>query len=292
MLEIGKQIAETLLGILQLMAIAGTVVAAFGLAEYWRGAGRGGGLRHRGYNLMVFGLNFMGLAVVGLVLDPIEARMPEHGLIGLLLPGWQHQGWAGMLLATAVYAVVYDFFHYWSHRAQHEIPVLWLFHRVHHDDDAMDASTSVRHSLGAGVAGTIMAHFPTYLVCGGGLLPYAGSIALFWVWFFFSHANIRLELGRLGWLVVGPQQHRLHHGVSEAYHNRNYAQFFPFYDWLFGTLRQPLPGEWPATGVAGETPPRNILLQVYTPWRRPRAMPAPLADAEPVAAVDGAPVAD
>jgi len=68
MLEIGKQIAETLLGILQLMAIAGTVVAAFGLAEYWRGAGRGGGLRHRGYNLMVFGLNFMGLAVVGLVL--------------------------------------------------------------------------------------------------------------------------------------------------------------------------------------------------------------------------------
>ncbi|MDK2126027.1 sterol desaturase family protein [Parachitinimonas caeni] len=282
-----KHIADTLLGIGQLVLIAGAVVSLFGLFELWRAAGRGGGIRHRAYNLLIFGLNFTGMAIVGLVLDPLEAKLPNHGLIGWLFPDWKHEGWHGPLLATLVYALVYDFFHYWAHRAQHEIPVLWLFHRVHHDDAAMDASTSVRHSLGAGVAGTLLAHFPTYLVCGGGLLPYAGSVALFWVWFFFSHANLRLHLGWLGWLIVGPQQHRIHHGVSVAYHNRNYAQFFPIYDWLFGTLRQPLPDEWPETGVAGEQPSTNPLRQVFMPWRsRPQR-----ADATTAPTPSGAPPA-
>lgn len=277
-------IRAMLLGNAKVVLIAAGVVGAFMLLEGWRRAGQGGGLRHRGYNLLVFGFNLIGMAVAGLLLDRIEGWLPESGLIGRLLPGWWptgKPGWHNLLLATLLYTVVYDFFHYWAHRAQHEFAPFWLFHRVHHNDPAMDASTSVRHSLGAGVIGTVLAHFPTYLLCGGGLLPFAGSVALFWVWFFFSHANLRLPLGRLGWVIVGPQLHRLHHGRSEAYHNRNYAQFFPFYDWLFGTLRMPVGDEWPATGVEGDDLPRSAFSQVFLPWRRPASASESESESEP-----------
>lgn len=258
---------ETVVGTAMFVGMVAGVVAVFAVFEMWRKPGLLAGIRHRGYNLVVSFFNMLGLAAAGLVLDRIEGLMPEPGLIGLLWPQWKHEGWLGIAMATLTYTVVYDFFHYWAHRAQHEIAPFWTFHRVHHDDEAMDASTSVRHSLGAGIIGTVLAHFPTYMICGGGLLPYAGSILLFWVWFFFSHADLRVSLGPLGWVFVGPQQHRIHHGRSAEYHQTNYAQFFPFYDWLFGTLRMPKPGEWPATGVDGYDMPKFPLTQAYAPWR-------------------------
>lgn len=285
MQQVWDWIKDVLLGTGGAVKWTALVVALFMLLE---GAPLRG-LLHRGYNLLVFALNMIGLAVVGLALDRVEAAMPEHGLIGRLLPGWTpgHPGsWQNVLWATLLYTVVYDFFHYWAHRAQHEFAPLWVLHRVHHNDNNMDASTSVRHSLGAGVVGMVLAHFPTYLILGGGMLPYFGAIILFWVWFFFTHAQLRWSMGWLTAVLVGPQMHRIHHGRSVAYHNRNYAQFFPFYDWLFGTLRMPEQDEWPETGVDGDDQPRWAWQQVFLPWLHPvtpAALPEPVAPAVEVA---------
>ncbi|MCX8515728.1 MAG: sterol desaturase family protein, partial [Alphaproteobacteria bacterium] len=44
--------------------------------------------------------------------------------------------------------LIYDFYIYWWHRLNHALPVLWRFHRVHHLDENLDATTAVRFHAG------------------------------------------------------------------------------------------------------------------------------------------------
>ena len=43
-------------------------------------------------------------------------------------PKW----WAWLLLEISIYPLILDFWFYWYHRAMHDIPGLWQFHRTHH----------------------------------------------------------------------------------------------------------------------------------------------------------------
>ena len=92
-------------------------------------------------------------------------------------------------LLAGIAAMDYGF--YWWHVATHKVPVLWRFHRVHHVDPDMDASTGVRF------------HFVDMLVSLPGRLAQvrlagASPKALrYWRHFFhasvlFHHANLRL----------------------------------------------------------------------------------------------------
>ena len=71
----------------------------------------------------------------------------------------------------------------------------------------------------------------------------------------FPHMNIRLELGPLTRLILGPQLHRIHHSVYREHFNTNFAGAFPVWDLVFGTYRAPGRGEFPPTGLP-ETPGR------------------------------------
>ena len=48
--------------------------------------------------------------------------------------------WVKLMLGV----VMFDFVSYWFHRMAHITPVIWRFHRVHHSDTTMDASTNFR----------------------------------------------------------------------------------------------------------------------------------------------------
>ena len=48
--------------------------------------------------------------------------------------------WLKLILGVAMF----DFVNYWFHRMAHVFPVIWRFHRVHHSDTSMDASTNFR----------------------------------------------------------------------------------------------------------------------------------------------------
>ena len=61
-----------------------------------------------------------------------------------------------------------------------------------------------------------------------------------------SHANVRMDFGRLGSrLLVGPRFHRLHHSIGLGHEGdrpgtlggHNFAVLFPVWDLLFGTAR-------------------------------------------------------
>ena len=151
-------------------------------------------------------------------------------------------------VATIVISLlIFDLVHYWQHRFMHEVPFLWRFHSVHHSQTQLNFLSDYRfHPLD--VALLVLVRTPIALFLGArldtGLLVFLAVYAL------FIHANVRLTLGPLENVIVSPQFHRVHHGRERAFHDRNYATIFSFWDNLFGT-RYPSIDEYPPTGIAG-----------------------------------------
>ncbi|MCB1908954.1 MAG: sterol desaturase family protein [Rhodocyclaceae bacterium] len=260
----------TLYGIARGLSIATLAIAVCWVFERMHPAVKDGGIRGRLHNLGLFALVSIGMAMLLPLIDLLEATRPRRPLVDLLFPNWRRDEFVDAATGLLIYAFVWDFFQYWAHRLQHSVPVLWLFHRVHHSDDCMNGSTAIRKSLGSRLIVFFLAHVPTYWVCGGGLLTAMGSIILFSGWGYYNHANVRLNLGLFTGIVSGPQWHRLHHGISPAYHDCNFAAFFPVIDLMFGTFRKPRRNEWPATGVAGVASIGNSVVQAYAPFLAPR----------------------
>lgn len=96
---------------------------------------------------------------------------------------------------------------------------------------------------------TLFLPLPTNILIG--IDPIASSIPpiVMISLLYFTHANLRLSLGPLTGLVCGPQVRRIHHSRLGADRNKNFAQFFPFYDRLFGTYYQPALSQFPPTGL-------------------------------------------
>src|SRR5262249_40663840 len=59
------------------------------------------------------------------------------------------------------------------------------------------------------------------------------------IWGMFIHANIDVRLGRLQYVINGPEMHRWHHAdVAEAY-DKNFSTKLAIWDWMFGTAHFP-----------------------------------------------------
>ncbi len=137
--------------------------------------------------------------------------------------------------------VALDLADYVFHRMSHEVRWLWLLHAVHHSDADVDVSTNLRaHPL------HIIATSATKLV-----VLAAVGIPL-WVWLLrelvtmpitqLQHAAVQLpnRLERLlGYLIVTPAMHQLHHSPRAALNNTNFGGMVPWWDRLFGTYTQP-----------------------------------------------------
>jgi sterol desaturase/sphingolipid hydroxylase (fatty acid hydroxylase superfamily) len=148
------------------------------------------------------------------------------------------------------FAIGWDVWQYWIHRAQHRWPILWETHKFHHSDAAMNSSTQGRHQFLSHVVYTV-AYAPMFLLFGGRTPHFIAGVLMFRVWGFVNHANVRLSFGPLTSLVAGPQWHRIHHSVEPEHRDRNFAAFFPFIDRMFGTYYAPAPDEYPATEAEG-----------------------------------------
>jgi sterol desaturase/sphingolipid hydroxylase (fatty acid hydroxylase superfamily) len=156
------------------------------------------------------------------------------------------------LVTFALYVVIIDFAEYWRHRFQHRFGWWWALHSVHHAQRQMTFWTDDRNHLiddliggfwFAGVAvliGVPPGQFPLLLL----VMRVVESL---------SHANVRLDFGRLGGrLVVSPHFHRVHHaldhdaGSGARAHGCNFAVLLPVWDVIFGTARYG--GAYPPTG--------------------------------------------
>ena len=171
-----------------------------------------------------------------------------------VLPRWigPPQSFAYQLLFALAFAVWWDLWQYWLHRLQHSVPWLWETHKFHHSETALNATTQSRHHL-VHSALTVIFYLPVVLMIGTYSPHYLAIFVLFRLWGFVNHANLRISFGKLTPLVSGPQWHRIHHSVVDAHHDKNFATFFPLIDIIFGTYYRPIKGEFPPTGLPGET---------------------------------------
>lgn len=144
----------------------------------------------------------------------------------------------GVKLCISV--ALYDLTAYWIHRGTHKIPLLWRFHRVHHSDTTMDASTVFRfHPIELIlVFGT--GNIITAALFGTDVFSMALYYFLLYLFFFFEHANLHYPKwlnSTLGLLFVMPDHHRVHHQQEQFYTDSNYADILIIWDRLFGTFK-------------------------------------------------------
>jgi sterol desaturase/sphingolipid hydroxylase (fatty acid hydroxylase superfamily) len=140
--------------------------------------------------------------------------------------------WGG----AAAGVLVYEFFHYWYHRAVHKSDLLFRWvHQMHHSVEGIDAFgafyLSPLDSFGFITIGSIV------FVPLMGLSIEAAVIANLFVTFcaLFQHANVRTPRW-LGYFVQRPESHGVHH--ERGVHRYNYCDL-PLWDIVFGTFRNP-----------------------------------------------------
>jgi len=157
---------------------------------------------------------------------------------------------------------------YWGHRALHGIPLLWRFHAIHHSAEDMDWLSNTRAHPVDMVLVRLCGLAPAYLLglaqtTGKGIDPGVALVMIIGtLWTFFIHANIRMRLGPVEWLISSPIFHHWHHSIDER-RETNYAFFFPFIDWLFGTAY--LPKAWPPGYGINPPPPATLAGQFFEP---------------------------
>ena len=154
---------------------------------------------------------------------------------------------------------------YAGHRAAHEVPLLWRFHRVHHSIRDLDwLAANHLHPLDE-TFGRSAAVLPLYAL-GFGRVSLGAFVILITVQAIFIHANVRMNFGPVRWLIATPQFHHWHHAREPRAYNTNYAGEFPILDALFGTLYLPA-DRWPAQYGIDESEPAGYLRQLAWPLR-------------------------
>jgi sterol desaturase/sphingolipid hydroxylase (fatty acid hydroxylase superfamily) len=193
---------------------------------------REGRLRHAGRNLAVALLNTVVLALAFSTGIKFVAGWAQEQRLGLL-----HALDLGSP-ARLMLALVLDGWMYLWHRANHTVPFLWRFHRMHHSDTQMDVTTATRFHLGEHVGASVLR---------AGLVPLLG----FEVWqlivydtllvgvTMLHHANISLGRydRRLRWLLVTPDMHKVHHSSWRPETDSNYSTVFSVWDRLARSFR-------------------------------------------------------
>ena len=211
------------------------LLALFWVWETWRPffGQREGRLRHAVHNLAIAVFNTVILGLVFGFVTIAVASWTEENQLGLLnavgLDTWIRFGLALVLLDGWMYV--------W-HRANHTIPVLWRFHRMHHSDRHMDVTTATRFHLGEHVGAGVLRL---------GLIPLIGWEAWNLVVYDlcviaitqFHHADISIgQCDRwLRWFIVTPNMHKMHHSDWQPETDSNYSTVLSIWDRLFRSFR-------------------------------------------------------
>ena len=161
---------------------------------------------------------------------PVSAFAASHALGWR--PGWW-SGWPGLALDL----LLLDCWIYWWHRANHEWPLLWRFHEVHHLDEFLDASSALRFHFGE-VLISALARAAVILLLGVPLISVVVFETLLAINTMFHHSDIRLppRLERsLALVIVTPSIHWVHHHAIRQDTDSNYASLLSLWDRLFAS---------------------------------------------------------
>jgi sterol desaturase/sphingolipid hydroxylase (fatty acid hydroxylase superfamily) len=246
--------------------------------------------------------------------DPAPTRVPRNLAIGLLagmttaasewplvapVQRFAEQRRFGLLrrlplpraLRIVLGFLLLDYTLYIWHRLNHQSPLLWRFHAVHHIDLDLDSTTGLRFHFGelTLAAGFRAAQILLIGVDGDTLRVWQQLLVMSVV---FHHSNLELPIGierRLVPFVVTPRMHGIHHSTRAAETDSNYSSLLSWWDRLHRSLKLNVPQASVTIGVPGFTAPEDVTLapSLTLPFRAdPRLQPP--ATASLLRTTDGA----
>ena len=170
-----------------------------------------------------------------------------YGIMAVVAP-WNYNQKLGLLnlldipptIETGIALLLFDGWMYLWHRANHKIPFLWRFHRMHHSDREMDVTSATRFHTGELIFSSILRL---------GVIPLLGlelwQLVLYEVMLLpviqFHHSNVNLPERwdrLLRAIIVSPNMHRVHHSRIQHETDSNYSSVFSFWDRLACTFRR------------------------------------------------------
>ncbi|HJV65015.1 MAG TPA: sterol desaturase family protein [Geomonas sp.] len=204
-----------------------------------------------------------------------------------------HQQRLGLLKAVrlpavaevALSVILLDYTLFIWHYLTHKVSLLWRFHKSHHVDLDMDASTALRFHPGELLFSVPWRAAQVRLL---GISPLALAVwqTLTLMAIMFHHSNLRLPFAlerRLCRLIVTPRMHGIHHSVVRYETDSNWSTIFSWPDHLHGTLRLNVPQDKITLGVPGYQDPGQVTLgRVLEMPFRPE-VPGPEPQREPIA---------
>ena len=157
--------------------------------------------------------------------------------LGYLITPW---GWTAFFF---IWLLAQTFTDYLVHYAEHRFRPLWAFHRIHHSDERMEASTAFRHHP----AEVVMA-LPVVAALAFVLNPPLSVLLAAYIAVtaidLFNHSRLELPdwlSTALEWVIVTPRLHRVHHSPLARQTDSNFGGTFIFWDRIFGTFRREVP---------------------------------------------------
>jgi sterol desaturase/sphingolipid hydroxylase (fatty acid hydroxylase superfamily) len=213
-------------------------------------------------------LNTLVFTVATPLIDPSRIKplavvsltpLTESSHLGVRVFGW--------FLAAFLIAILGNFFYYWQHRAQHAVPLLWRFHKVHHSVREMSATNSYHHFT-EDLLEYLVVLVPMAFLLGveQGPVPWI-VLAVARTQGYFIHSNAAINIGPLRYVIGENRFHRLHHSLEPRHFGKNFGTTTPLWDVLFGTAYFPRRGEWPDTGLADVPEPQTVADYVMMPLR-------------------------
>jgi sterol desaturase/sphingolipid hydroxylase (fatty acid hydroxylase superfamily) len=216
-----------------------------------------GGLQRVGKNLSLAGANaVLSWAVV----------VPLSALAASLALDWRPAWWSGGA-GLVLDLLLLDLWVYWWHRANHELPVLWRFHEVHHLDEFLDASSALRFHFGEVLLSSLVRAVVIFLA-GVPLTSVVVFETLLVMAAVFQHSNVRLPVPlerALSRIIVTPSIHWVHHHALRRDTDSNYATILSVWDLAFGSRSRTERTAEMKIGVEGRSD-RGLLALLVRPF--------------------------
>jgi sterol desaturase/sphingolipid hydroxylase (fatty acid hydroxylase superfamily) len=203
------------------------------------------------FNTFLFGIIFGWAILTYQVLSNVVIAQLVGGFGAM--PATELPDAAVRVVITVALFLAYELAYWIDHCLSHRVPILWEFHKIHHEATVLTPLTQFRVHP---VDGLIHANITAVIVgLTNGVLNYLFGKTAFpytitdsnviivlcihaYVHLQHSHLWIPLD-GVLGRIVMSPAHHQVHHSTDPRHFNRNLGSCLAIWDWLFGTLYLP-----------------------------------------------------
>lgn len=153
-------------------------------------------------------------------------------------------GELSLVIYTIVSVIAIDIGIYLSHRAQHSIPFLWEFHKVHHSAEKLTPLTLYRmHPVDLFITAFIVSFLGGLAFAGlfylTGETPQALTLfglnvitlGFYLIGYNLRHSHIWFNYPVwLSKIFISPAQHQIHHSSDPKHFDRNFGLIFSFWD--------------------------------------------------------------